>query len=73
MQNQIIHVLILGVIYASAGWWKDNTETGRRLRDYLRNWRADGWIHLILCAGSVYILGVCAILAVGLAFIHLGL
>ena len=72
MQN-IIHVLILGCVYAAFGAWSKNTAPGRRLVKYLQNWKADGWVHGILCAVSVYILAVCAILAVGLSFMWLGI
>jgi len=64
--NPIAHILILGVIYAAFGWWHENTETGRGFVKYLREWKADGWVHGIMVSVSVFILGCCAILALAL-------
>lgn len=73
MTDKILYVLFLGCIYAAFGWWHENTEPGRRFVKYLREWKADGWVHGIMCAVSVSILGVCAILALGLGLQALGL
>lgn len=66
--KQAILIGCYGLMYCAFDQWTKHTASGRYVKDYLQNWRADGFIHLILCAGSVWLLGVCAILAVGLAF-----
>lgn len=70
-QHPILHLLFLGMIYAAAGWWFENTGTGKWLKHFLQTWRADGWVHGIMCSISVYILLCCAILSVGLLQMYL--
>lgn len=71
--DKIALIVFYGCIYAAFGWWHENTEIGRGAVKWLRGWKTDSFLHLVLCAGSVYILGVCAILAAGLSFMWLGL
>jgi hypothetical protein len=59
---------IYGIIHFAFNQWTVHTVSGRWVKDYLRNWKTDDLLHLILCAGSVWLMSVCAILAVGLAF-----
>ena len=54
-------------IHAAANWAWDNTENGRKWKAWLQNWRTGSFLHLILCALTVWTFGVCAILALGLA------
>lgn len=56
-------ILVYGVIYALFGWWTDHTEPGRRLKHFLQTWKADGWVHGIMCSISVFLLFSCGILA----------
>ena len=57
------YVLVLGVIHFAANQFTENTAPGRRIRDYLRNWKTDSLSHLVLCAGTVIIFLWCGILA----------
>ena len=72
MSDKIILILIYGCIYAAFGWWTTNTSPGRSLKHFLQTWKADGWVHGVMCSVTVFILGVCAILALGLTFKALG-
>ena len=71
--DKVILIGFYGLCYAAFNWWHENTEVGRNAVKWLRGWKTDSFLHLILCAGSVYILGVCAILAIGLTFMVFGL
>lgn len=59
---------VYGLIHFAFNQWTEHTLSGRWLRDYLRGWKTDSLLHLILCAGSVWLISCCTILAVGLAF-----
>lgn len=71
--NTIGLILCYGCIYGMANWWYQNTASGKSFVRFCQTWRADGWVHGCLCAGTVYIFGVAAILALGLTFRILGL
>lgn len=73
MRNQLLLIAFYGCMYATFHWWTDNTVRGKQLKHFLQNWKADGWVHGIMCAVSVWLLSVCAILAVGLSFRFFGL
>lgn len=47
------YIMVLGVIHFCAGRFFNETESGRRFRDYLRNWKTDSLLHLILCGFTV--------------------
>lgn len=76
-QNQLMDQIALIGFYAlchmTFGWWHENTEIGGRFVKYLREWRTDDFLHLILCAGSVWLIMVCSILGLGLGLRLLGL
>lgn len=58
-------IMVYGCIYAAFNWWTENTVYGIALKKYLQEWNTD-WKHGIMCSISVFILGVCAILALAL-------
>lgn len=62
-----------GLVHAAANWSYDNTELGGRFRKFCQEWRTGSLFNLILCALTVFTFGVVAILAVGLACMHLGI
>ena len=63
----MIKVLALAVLYSVWNWWIEKAPEGRKLRDFLRNWKTD-WVHGIMVSISVFIVGVCLILFIGTAF-----
>lgn len=71
--HPILHLLLLGLIYASFGWWTANTYTGRNLKTFLQTWKADGWVHGIMCSISVFIWGIVGIFALALSLEAIGL
>lgn len=73
MTDKIILILINGMIYAAFHAWTNHTVTGQMLKRFLTTWKTDSLLHLILCAGSVFILSACAILALGLTLRELGI
>ncbi len=70
--NTVYAIAISACCHCAFGWWTKNTETGRGLKNFLQTWKTDSPLHLLLCAGSVFILGACAILALGLTLKALG-
>lgn len=65
--KQVMLIGCYGLMYFAFDQWTTHTASGRYVKDYLQNWRTGSFLHLILCAGSVWIIGVCLILATGLA------
>jgi hypothetical protein len=56
-----------GGVHFAANQFFTKTATGAYCADYLKNWKADGWVHGILCALTVFTFGVLAIFALGMA------
>ncbi len=71
--NQLKLIGVYALMHLSANLWFEKSRMGQGLKHYLVNWRADGWVHGIMCSISVFILSACAILALGLTFRVLGI
>ncbi len=73
MKDKIILVLIYAAIHLAFNLWTEHSKMGQGVKHYLVNWRADGWVHGIMCSVSVCIIGIGAIMAIGLTLHALGI
>jgi hypothetical protein len=64
---------VYALIHLAANLWFEHSKMGQGVKHYLQNWRADGWVHGIMCSVSVFIVSCCAILALGLTLHALGI
>lgn len=65
-------VLFYGCCYGIFGWWTENTDAGKYFKHFCQTWKADSFLHGVLCSVTVFIFGVCGILALGLLFKVMG-
>ncbi len=66
-------ICVYALIHLAFNTWTEKSRMGQGLKHYLVNWRADGWVHGVMCSVSVFLLAACGILALGLTLHALGI
>lgn len=72
MKQQIALVLFYGAVYFAWGQFIEKNRNGQDFAKFIREWKADGPLHWILCMMTIITFGIAAIFALAFTLTAMG-